>query len=124
MMRWFRGSVDANESEATSESPNDIASILGPECCVKGDVEFEAGIRIDGVVQGNVIGRADADRKSAAIIGQEAEVHGDVYATCVHVYGKVSGSARAKNEVVLHEGAYVGRDVEAPVVNDRRVAPG
>jgi cytoskeletal protein CcmA (bactofilin family) len=60
-------------------------SLLGKGAVVKGDVNTDGDIRIEGKVFGNI------KVSGKLVIGEGAEIKGDIKANHVEVYGKVKG---------------------------------
>lgn len=71
------------------------ATMIGAGTILKGDIQSQQDLRIDGTVLGNV--------KSAAkiIIGQGGVVEGDLDSTQCDVNGKVSGNIRCRELLQL-----------------------
>jgi len=86
-----------------------IDSLIGARTVVNGDVAFTGGLRIDGHVRGNVI--AANGEPSTLVIGEQAEVIGEVRVSHVVVNGKVSGPVMANGYLELQPKARVLGDV-------------
>ncbi len=66
-----------------------VPSIISADLVVYGTLESAGDVQIDGRVEGDV-------RSVRLVIGDEAEIHGDVVADDVTVRGSVQGSIRAR----------------------------
>lgn len=85
------------KSEPMAQIPasNSAATMIGAGTTLKGDIQSQQDLRIDGTVIGNV--------RSAAkiIIGQGGVIEGDLESTQCDVNGKVSGNIRCRELLQL-----------------------
>jgi len=86
-----------------------IDTLIGAGTSVLGNVTFSGGLRIDGKVLGNVI--AVGAEPCTLVIGEHAEVQGEIRASHVVVNGKVVGPVIADGYVELQPKARVVGDV-------------
>jgi len=113
---------------------------VGQGVCIKGDVLVPGILVVDGLIEGNVSGRAVWVSESGSIKGKvvatEAEIHGTVSETIevkqlmiVHGTGRVLGDIRY-GELQLEKGAVLSgtlscvSDEQAPVVESVLTASG
>jgi len=82
-----------------------IQTLVGDGTRIKGDVRFDGGCHIDGVVHGNVI--ADRDPEAFLSISSEGLVDGSVRVPTVMLNGKVQGDVYASVRVELGASAKV-----------------
>jgi cytoskeletal protein CcmA (bactofilin family) len=82
-----------------------IQTLVGDGTRIKGDVRFDGGCHIDGVVHGNVI--ADRDPEAFLSISSEGLVDGSVRVPTVMLNGKVQGDVYASVRVELGSSAKV-----------------
>lgn len=73
----------------------DKVSIIAAGMQVKGDIESDGDIRIDGTVIGNVF------CKAKVVIISTGNVTGDIHATNIDVHGTVQGNINAKDLLSL-----------------------
>ncbi|MHC8509554.1 MAG: bactofilin family protein [Rhodospirillales bacterium] len=78
-------------------------SIISRDLRIVGDVHSDGELQIDGVVEGDV-------RAGTLLVGDTADIHGDVIAESVHVHGRLAGHISAR-EVSLGETACVTGDI-------------
>ena len=78
-------------------------SIICADLTVTGGLTASGDIQIDGIVEGDV-------RSAGLVIGEKAEVHGEIFAEDVIVRGKVMGRIRAR-KVLLAATAHVEGDI-------------
>lgn len=86
-----------------------IHTLIGDKTRIKGDLRFEGGCHIDGVVDGSVI--ADKDPDAFLSISEEGFVDGSVRVPRVHLNGKVQGDVYAIEKVELGPTAKVNGNV-------------
>ena len=86
-----------------------IDTLIGAGTSVLGNVTFTGGLRIDGKVLGNII--AMGAEPCTLVIGEHAEVQGEIRASHVVVNGKVVGPVLADGYVELQPKARVVGDV-------------
>src|SRR5471032_2326290 len=78
-------------------------SIISADMVINGTLNSTGDIQIDGRVEGDV-------RSVGLVIGDKAEIHGEVYAEDVTVRGKVVGRIRAR-KVLLAATSHVEGDI-------------
>ncbi|KAB7633497.1 bactofilin family protein [Verminephrobacter eiseniae] len=86
-----------------------IKSLIAQGMRIEGDVHFVEGLRIDGVVAGNI--RAGAEQPSILVISETARVEGMVHADHVIVNGQVIGTVHAAELLELQPKAQIEGDV-------------
>ena len=77
-------------SKKPSLSEQNIATLIGEDCLIKGDIHAKECMRIDGIIEGNVI----ADQ--GLILGERGTINGNVKGDEVIVYGTINGDLHAK----------------------------
>jgi cytoskeletal protein CcmA (bactofilin family) len=82
-----------------------IQTLVGDGTRIKGDIRFDGGCHIDGVVHGNVI--ADRDPEAFLSISSEGLIDGNVRVPVVILNGKVQGDVYASERVELGSSAKV-----------------
>jgi len=76
-----------------------IHTLIGDGTEIKGDLHFDGGCHIDGVIHGNVI--ADKDPEAFLTISEDGFVDGSVRVPRVSLNGKVQGDVYASQTVAL-----------------------
>jgi cytoskeletal protein CcmA (bactofilin family) len=97
--------------DSSAPSPTGAGySVLDAQLTVRGDIETEGTLRIDGRLEGS-IRRADV-----VVLGTGASVVGDISAREVIVGGTVHGNVVATERVELQPSAVVTGDIEAGAI--------
>jgi len=82
-------------------------SLIGEKSIFDGNLTCEGAIRIDGIVKGDIKATEDV------VIGEKAEIYGNVTANNVQVSGTVQGNIYAKYTVRLCSSSRLNGDIEA-----------
>jgi cytoskeletal protein CcmA (bactofilin family) len=93
------------KKKATSVDIARLSSLLAQDTCVRGDVIFERGVRIDGRVEGNVL--SGSDDNGLLVLSDKGTIVG-----CVKVYdavinGRVEGDLEVEHFLELQANACV-----------------
>ncbi|MGZ3182606.1 MAG: bactofilin family protein [Telluria sp.] len=88
---------------------SDIDSLIGAAARIQGDLRFTGGLRIDGEVQGSVIGDDSAD--NLLIISEHARISGEVRCTTLVVNGSIEGPVFSSGLLELQPKARIIGDV-------------
>jgi cytoskeletal protein CcmA (bactofilin family) len=96
-------------SKKPSKPQNRIDSLIGVGTTIEGDVSFTGGMRIDGLVNGNVT--AVHDKPSTLVLSEHASVNGEVSVTHLVINGTINGSVSASEYLELQSKAKVNGDV-------------
>lgn len=97
-----------------SRSQAPIATLVGADTRVNGDVEFSGGFHVDGYVKGNV--RATKDERAVLSISERGCVEGAVMVPHVLLNGTVKGDVRATERVELGPKARVIGNVQYKLI--------
>jgi cytoskeletal protein CcmA (bactofilin family) len=93
----------------TSKPQNRIDSLIGATTRIEGNVIFSGGLRVDGVVRGNV--SALPDQPGTLVVSAEARIDGEVQAAHIVVTGAINGPVHATETLELQAGSKVKGDV-------------
>ena len=88
----------------------DVRAYLDAGSKISGKLSFDGPIRIDGQVDGEIIG------KDSLTIGESAVVTAQIKAAAIIVAGKVSGDIVASNRIEIRPSAKVIGNLTAPVL--------
>jgi cytoskeletal protein CcmA (bactofilin family) len=95
---------------APSPSTARTRSQIAPGCTIKGAIEGQSDLVVDGTVEGQI--RTDSD----VSIGREGTVKGDVSAKSVRIGGRIVGNVRGSEKVEILDSGRLEGDVVAPRV--------
>jgi len=96
-----------------SKRNSDIDSLVGSQTRVRGDIYFNGGLHIDGVVEGNVIAEAE---HSMLTTSERCRIEGDVRVHHIVLNGEVIGDVHALEHVELAANARVTGNVYYRVI--------
>ena len=86
-----------------------IDCLIGAGTTVQGDVTFSGGLRVDGVVRGNV---TTANGESGTlVVSEQARIDGEIKVSHVVVNGTVNGPIAADDFLELQAKARVAGDI-------------
>lgn len=88
---------------------NRIDTLIGAETQVQGDVQFTGGLRVDGIIRGNV--SESPSTPSALVLSEHGVIEGAVNVSHIVINGKVAGPLRANQFLELQLKAVVKGDV-------------
>ena len=86
-----------------------IETLIGKGTTVRGDLDFQGGLHVDGTVVGNLT--AHGDGGTLLSISELGRVEGSIHAPQVVVNGQVRGDIHAAERLVLGAKARVEGDV-------------
>ena len=93
----------------TSKPQNRIDSLIGATTRIEGNVIFSGGLRVDGMVRGNVA--ALPDQPGTLMVSADARIDGEVQAAHIVVNGSINGPVHATETLELQAGSKVKGDV-------------
>ena len=92
-----------------SKPQNRIDSLIGATTRIEGNVFFSGGLRVDGMVRGNVAGLPD--QPATLVVSEQARIDGEVQAAHVVVNGTINGPVDARETLELQAGSRVKGDI-------------
>jgi cytoskeletal protein CcmA (bactofilin family) len=92
-----------------SKPQNRIDSLIGATTRIEGNVIFSGGLRVDGMVRGNVA--ALPDQPGTLVVSSDARIDGEVQAAHIVVNGTINGPVHATETLELQAGSRVKGDV-------------
>jgi cytoskeletal protein CcmA (bactofilin family) len=93
----------------TSKPQSRIDSLIGSTTRIEGNVIFTGGLRVDGMVRGNV--SALPEQPGTLVVSSEARIDGEVQAAHIVVNGTINGPVHATETLELQAGSRVKGDV-------------
>ena len=94
----------------TNKPQSRIDCLIGQGTTVTGDVNFSGGLRVDGIIRGNVI--AAEGKPATLVLSEQARIEGEIRVSHVVINGTVVGPVRAAEYVELQAKANVTGDVQ------------
>ena len=88
-----------------------IDTLVGQGVEVTGDIKFQGGLHLDGVIRGNV-STADNAEGAVLVISDQGRVEGDVYVDYAVINGEVVGNVYASEKLELSAKARISGNVE------------
>lgn len=82
-----------------------LAGLLAHDTCVRGDVLFAGGLRIDGRVEGNVVGSPEG--RGLLVLSEKGVIVGTVKVHDAVINGRVEGDLEVEHFLELQAGARV-----------------
>jgi len=137
---WGRDKPKETQSSSSSgpkiKTSQSIETTIGPNTHVKGDVQGDGGLRVEGIIEGNVnITGNLVVTESAKILAEvkannisiAGAVRGDVHANRVEILetGRVWGDLNIKS-LLINEGAYLSgqtvmpQDLKPPTLDNEK----
>ena len=87
------------------------ATVISRGVKIEGKLSCSGSIRLDGEVQG------DISSQSTVIVGENGKVNGQINADSITIGGKVTGTVRAKEKIVLEAKANLKGDVITKILS-------
>ncbi|MHB8837421.1 MAG: bactofilin family protein [Gemmatimonadaceae bacterium] len=97
---------DSDKNETRGNSVEATLSIISAGMRITGDIETNGTIKIDGRIEGSVVGARQL------LLGRNGAIHGNVHAGEVVVGGLVDGAIVADERLELQGSAIVNGDIE------------
>jgi cytoskeletal protein CcmA (bactofilin family) len=88
--------------------PSDAVTVIGPDCCFKGELSFEGSMRVEGKIEGKIAS------KGKFAVGKGAQVSADITVGQAAVEGTFKGNVTATERIELAASAHVLGDIRAP----------
>ncbi len=76
-----------------------VSTVIGKETRIKGDLEFQGGLHLDGRIEGSVSGIEGAT--SSITVSEQGRIEGDVRVDALVLNGTVVGDVHASERVEL-----------------------
>lgn len=98
-----------NSKSKTSfdSTPGNASTLIGAGTSITGDLESNGDIRIDGILKGNLKGKAKI------IVGADGRVEGNIEGLQADIMGQVTGSIKVQELLFLHGKTQVNGDIFA-----------
>lgn len=96
----------SNFNDRSDTSSQGIINIVASGTKIVGKVTVESDFRLDGEVEGDIIGR------SKVVIGESGNLKGSLTCTNAEIIGKVKGNVKATDSLTLRSTAELTGDVK------------
>jgi len=104
----FNGKNKSESFEVGSSAPvSTSASLIGAGTTMKGDITSSGDLRIDGTLVGNI------HCSAKVVIGANGNVQGDINGQTADIMGKVTGTIKVKDLLLLKGGSLLNGNIEA-----------
>lgn len=92
--------VGTGRSSSSSSSP--IESTIGPNTHIKGNIQGDGGLRVDGIVEGTI------EITGNLVVTESAKIRADIKANNISVAGAMQGNVSATRVEILDTGRVWG----------------
>ena len=89
-----------------------LTMLLGPGTAVEGTIEFKDTVRLEGHVNGKIL-----SSDGTVIIGETAEVQGEIRVNVAVIRGKVNGKIVARTRIEIYPPARIEADIQSSAVS-------
>lgn len=86
-----------------------IDTLIGSDTRIEGDVYFSGGLRVDGIIKGDV--KEESSELGTIVLSEYGQIEGAVVVSRIMLNGKVVGPVHAKDYIELQPKARVIGDV-------------
>ena len=96
-----------------SKTSDALTMLLGPGTAVEGTIEFKDTVRLEGSVNGTI-----SSSDGTVILGEKAEVQGDIRVNIAIIRGKVNGKIEARTRIELYPPARIEGDIQSKLFHE------
>ena len=93
------------KSTSFGESQSDETTIISNGVKIDGKLTSSGNIRVEGEIQGDISSQRDI------VVGEGGKVNGQINADSITIGGKVSGTVRANEKLVIDAKGYLKGDI-------------
>jgi len=102
-----------DSAKVSKSNPNHITTLIGDGCEFEGNMSSSSATRIDGKLDGRIIG------ENTIVVGENGVVLGEIRATETVIYGRVEGSIESNRLEIKRSGIVLGDVfIESLIVED------
>ncbi len=87
------------------DNSDEINALLGKGCEFQGKLTFKGTVRVEGKFKGEI------KTKSNLVVGENAQIDGDLNVGSILIFGNVTGNIRANDYIVINPGASVEANI-------------
>jgi cytoskeletal protein CcmA (bactofilin family) len=92
-------------------SANDIATVIGQNTKIKGEITGDGNVRIDGHIEGGVATGGNV------VIGEHGDVRGNIKAVDLIISGSVTGNVETEESLCIHASGQLIGDAKVKSLN-------
>ena len=89
-------------------SPDIMQCMIGKGVTLRGDIDFNGGMHIDGDIIGNLEGHSEHSRLT---LSREGKINGNITVCEAEINGTIVGDVHASGSVILHPQSHVTGNV-------------
>lgn len=104
-----------NRDMAKNENLGSSVNLIGPGTTIKGDIETNGDIRIDGSIEGTI------KVKGKLVVGNTGKIEGDIQCQNAEIFGEIVGQIGVSELLSLKVSAKMNGDI---VTNKLSIEPG
>jgi len=94
-----------SSKKAPSVDVSRLSSLLAQDTCIRGDVVFDGGMRVDGRIEGNVLGQPEG--RGLLVLSEKGMITGTVKVHDAVINGRVEGDLEVEHFLELQAGARI-----------------
>lgn len=94
---------------ATSIEVTKLSSLVSPSMTVEGDVNFSGGLRVDGHIKGNVIGKGESH--GLLVLSDKGSIAGSVKVYDAVINGTIQGDLEVEHFLELQANARISGNI-------------
>lgn len=102
---WGSGAVEAKDTLDKMPRNSPMNAIIGKGCKVKGKIELDGEVFIDGLVEGELMS------SGTLTIGESGQVSAKISGCRIKIFGQVEGDIDCREQLELYTGARVIGDI-------------
>ncbi len=91
--------------KAPSVDVGQLSSLLAQDTCIRGDVVFDGGLRVDGRIEGNVMGKSEG--QGLLVLSEKGRIVGTIKVHDAVINGHVDGDLEVEHFLELQAGARI-----------------
>jgi cytoskeletal protein CcmA (bactofilin family) len=104
-----------NSDMAKNENTGSSVNLIGPGTIIKGDIDTNGDIRIDGSIEGTI------KVKGKLVVGNTGKIVGDIQCQNAEIFGEINGQIGVSELLSLKASAKMNGDI---VTNKLSIEPG
>lgn len=89
-------------------SPDIMQCMIGKGVTLRGDMDFNGGMHVDGDIIGNLEGHSERSRLT---LSREGKINGNITVCEAEINGCITGDVHASGSVILHPQSHVTGNV-------------